>query len=130
MYTSAINTKGGKTALIYLLAAIICAGLGAVYELFSHGVFSYHMIYAFLYPLCGGALPFMALSQSKTLPCPKAAVRDIYHSGIAALTVGSFFRGALDIYGTTNRLVYIYYIVGLSFVAISVLIYCTRLGKL
>ena len=56
--------KSGKEVetiiYIYLLVTILCAAFGAVYELFSHGVFSYYMLYAFGVPLLGGVLPFIA----------------------------------------------------------------------
>ena len=47
-----------KTGFIYLLLALVLALFGAVYEVFSHGVYSYYMLYAFAFPLAGGALPF------------------------------------------------------------------------
>ena len=57
--------KSGKEVetiiYIYLLVTILCAAFGAVYELFSHGVFSYYMLYAFGVPLLGGVLPFYCL---------------------------------------------------------------------
>ena len=57
--------KSGKEVetiiYIYLLVTILCAAFGAVYELFSHGVFSYYMLYAFGVPLLGGVLPFYTI---------------------------------------------------------------------
>lgn len=47
-----------KTALYYLFISLFCILFGAVYELFSHEVYSYFMLYAFVIPLGGGALPF------------------------------------------------------------------------
>ena len=54
MYTSAI-----KTGMRYLAASIVIAAAAAVYGLFSHGVYSYFMTYAFMIPLLGGALPHL-----------------------------------------------------------------------
>ena len=34
--------------------------------------------------------------------------RNAWNSGLAVLTVGSIFKGILDIYGTTNKLIVIY----------------------
>ena len=111
-----------KTGFIYLLLALVLALFGAVYEVFSHGVYSYYMLYAFAFPLAGGALPFygMALSHCRL---PGRASRNLYHSGIAALTVGSVFEGILEIYGTTNRLVGVYWIVGAVLLACGILLY-------
>ena len=39
---------------------------------------------------------------------PGTISRNAWFSGLAALTVGSIFRGVLDIYGTTNRLIAVY----------------------
>ena len=39
-----------KLVFTYLLVTIACAILGAVYESFSHGVYSYYMLYAFMIP--------------------------------------------------------------------------------
>ena len=48
-------------ACICLTAAVLCALFGAVYEVFSHGVFSFYMIYAFAIPLCLGTFPLMII---------------------------------------------------------------------
>ena len=54
MYTSAI-----KTGMRYLAASVLIAAAGAVYGLFSHGVYSYYMTYAFMIPLLAGAVPHL-----------------------------------------------------------------------
>ena len=98
-------------AFLYLVAAIFMALFGAIYEIFSHEVYSYYMIYAFALPLCLGVLPSLAIGIfDLMIPSPKAARFWAY--GIATLTVGSAFKGVLDIYGTTNRLIYVYPIAG------------------
>ncbi len=112
----------GKTAVVYLLASLFLVLFGAVYEHFSHEVFSYFMLYAFVFPLAGGALPFLLLSLCR-LRLPGRLALDLYHSGIAALTVGSVFRGVLDIYGTTNRLISVYWVVGAALLAGGILAY-------
>ena len=96
--------KMAQTGFVYLGMSLFCALFGAVYEGFSHGVYS-------CFPLAGGVLPFFALAFSNRRPPGRAAL-NLYHSGIAAMTVGSLFKGALEIYGTTNRLVAVYWMVG------------------
>ena len=49
-----LSTSAIKTGLQYFMAALF----GAVYELFSHSVFSYYMLYAFMIPLVGGIVIF------------------------------------------------------------------------
>ncbi len=107
-----------KTAFIYLIVSIVCAVFGAIYEWFSHGVYSYFMLYAFLLPMIGGVLPFFILSCSQ-MRLPDTTACDWYHAGIAALTIGSLFTGVLEIYGTTNRLTSIYWIVGAMLIALG-----------
>ena len=105
-----------RTALIYLVISVFSGLFGAVYELFSHEVYSYYMIYAFAFPLVLGTLPFMILHSKKIRRYPNIFARNLYHSGIAALTVGSIVRGVLDIYGTSNRLSTCYWWLGGSFI--------------
>ena len=115
MFTSDINLnrrKASCTSLIYLIVSLFCALFGAVYELFSHEVYSYYMIYAFAFPLVGGTLLFLVFSVIGLEQYPHHFACKLYHSGIAALTVGSIVRGVLDIYGTTNALADYYWIIG------------------
>ena len=97
-----------KMTAIYLGITIFTALLGAVYECFSHGVYSYYMIYAFAVPLVLGVLPgFIFTVTLRIVRIPKHAVL-LWNAGAAALTVGSLFQGVLEIYGTTNRLSVLY----------------------
>ena len=127
MYTSDIKRKGGlKTVLAYIIASALTALFGAIYELFGYEVYSYFMIYAFAFPLVGGALPMLLLYMFEKIPYPGVAARYMYHSGIAALTVGSLFRGVLDIYGSTNALLNVYWILGGIFILLGIILWlCT-----
>ena len=101
-----------KTRDRYVLAALGCMVFGAVYECFSHQVYSGYMIFAFLFPLLMGVVPYTLLSDRD---CPlRAGVvsRYLYNSGAAALTAGSVFQGVLEIYGTTSRLSGVYWAAG------------------
>ena len=130
LFTSDIDMnrkRASKTAFVYLLISLFCILLGAVYEIYSHEVYSYYMIYAFCFPLVGGTLVFSVLSFLKLTNYPHAVPRNLYHSGIATLTVGSIVRGVLDIYGTTNALSEYYWSVGPALVGIGVLIHVVNL---
>ena len=120
------NQRAVKTAFIYLLIAIFCALFGGVYECFSHGVYSFYMIYAFAFPLAGGTLLFLVifLFKVKTYPCTVA--RNLYHSGVATVTVGSILKGVLDIYGTTNSLMVFYSIAGVALTMAGVVVYSVQ----
>ena len=102
-----------KTAFVYLLVALFCVLFGAVYEKFSHAVYSYYMIYAFVFPLVGGTLVFFRIAMSNTEKFPEFYAKLPYHTGIAVLTTGSILHGILDIFGTTNRLLKTYFTLGI-----------------
>ena len=132
-----------RTVLKYLVITIIVALFGAIYEYFSFGVYSYFMIYAFAFPLVLGVLPaaFMLLSirthatdasfrnPDTFQKCPENEgflLPSLWHTGVAVLTVGSIFKGVLDIYGTTSTLTYVYWFAGgalLLLVLVILLIY-------
>ena len=126
MSTSDTN-QAKKTGFVYLCIAIFCAVFGAIYEIFSHGVYSYYMIYAFMFPLVGGAFIFYIISNAKNPVYPSSITGNMYHSGIATLTVGSIFNGILKIYGTTNRLTTIYWIVGIIMIVTGIICYAIEM---
>ena len=108
--------------LIDFFATLFCVLFGAVYEAFSHGVYSYGMIYAFVFPLVLGVLPLLLISMLRG-PRPNRFANGAYHAGIAALTVGSLVSGALEIYGTTNLLTLVYWIAGAALVLLGAGLY-------
>ena len=69
------------------------------------------MLYAFLFPLLGGLLPALAFAKKES-SLPLTNRMQLWHFGISALTVGSFFSGALEIYGTSSHLTVVYWIAG------------------
>ena len=95
----------------HLGAAAFTALFSAVYEHFGHGVWSAYMIFAFAIPLLLGALPAFILLNAKKEAPPSVSVK-LWNCGIASFTVGSLFQGVLEIYGTTNRLIIVYPVVG------------------
>ena len=82
-----------------------------MYERFSHGVYSYGMLYAFAFPLTLGVLPLLLISMLHA-PYPNRAVCNLQQAGIATLTVGSIITGVLEIYGTTSPLTVVYWVLG------------------
>lgn len=97
-----------KRILEYLILTLFFALLGAIYEIFGHGVYSYRMIYAFGYPLILGLVPVLIMHFSRIKKMPGTLSGQIYWCGIYTLTIGSTLKGALEIYGTTNRLSTLY----------------------
>ena len=121
LYTSDIELK---TALRYLLISLFCVLFGAVYEVFSYEVYSFFMIYAFVFPLLLGVLPFL-LIRLRGARTPNVLCRNLYHAGVATLTVGSIIAGVVEIYGTTNALILLYWMVGILLLLIPTALYLT-----
>lgn len=108
LYTSDIK----RVSMKYFLSAAIALVFALIYEYFSHGVYSMSMLLAFLYPFIGGIIYiFLAVN----LDCVRKAfgiASNLFMAGIATLTVGSLFTGVLEIYGTTNKLMIVYKLLG------------------
>lgn len=126
MSTSDIDRKSGRCAFIYLVISIFVALFGGIYETFSHGVYSYYMLYAFAFPLVGGVLPALTFSLAENRRGPSPAARILYHCGIATFTVGSIVKGVLEIYGTTNVLAGVYFPTAGILVAAGIAIHLLR----
>ena len=125
-----INKKSSqKTALIYLIVAVFCLVFGIVYEVFSHGVISKHMVLAFLIPLLGGALPFFLVGKLAVKLHPFGIAKKLYNSGIAIFTVWCVMKGVLVIYGTTNHLLVYYVVAGVGFLAAGIALWVMQAVK-
>ncbi|MBR3124120.1 MAG: hypothetical protein IKF42_01625 [Mogibacterium sp.] len=131
----------------YLLASIAIAAAAAVYGLFSHGVYSYYMTYAFMIPLLVGAMPHLLTALKASDPnrdgssceCGACAegnepsvtsgafgIKDVQLAITATLTAGSLMKGALDIYGTTNRLLIAYPVMAVLILAAALTVFIKR----
>ncbi|MBR4812611.1 MAG: hypothetical protein IKZ69_01750 [Lachnospiraceae bacterium] len=116
----------GVTAFVGLFSAI--------YDHYGRGVHSKPMIFAFQFPLVMGVLPAFLLSLVKALKKVEyaSAVRvgvNLYVSGVATLTMGSLATGVVEIFGTTNRLLKYYWIVGWPLLAAGFLVTMFALAK-
>ena len=100
-----------KWIKIYLFAAAGTLIFSAIYEHFSHEVYSAFMLGACLIPLALGALP-LAAAKKKAGLLPGNILLQIQACSISTLTVGSIFKGVLEIYGTTNDLTLVYAAIG------------------
>ena len=123
MYTSDIDAERRQIlhhAAAELIAALILAGFGAVYEHFSFGVYSYYMIYAFIFPLIAGLLLLFAALR-KYPPQPRTLF--LLHACTAALTVGSIAAGILMISGRDHKLLIVYPLLGGVLLLLTLLSY-------
>lgn len=140
-----------KTGMSYLIASIVIAAAAAVYGMFSHGVYSYFMTYAFMVPLLGGALPHLMaavksagthsekiVNESEELeeceePDGLVKIFDAKETQLAVivtLTAGSLLKGVLDIYGTTNRLLIVYPVIAAIILAAALAGWIKRSGSM
>lgn len=110
MSTSVISIKAPKkhirkTVGVFAGLSALAAVVSFVYGIFGHGVHSGYMTWMFLYPLVGGAVLYSIICL--TIP---GVIRlqqyrfffNLYNSGIATLTLGSFLKGILHIAGTDS----------------------------
>lgn len=127
LYTSDTdNTKLWlRRALVFTSVSLFLTLFGAVYEMFSHGVYSYSMIYAFAYPLVLGAFPSIIMAMLSR-PCKGSVAFDLYVFAIAFATVGSLIDGVLEIYGTSNRYMVIFNVVSVLLLAASVILWIVK----
>ncbi len=120
MYTLDKDYKNSLQRILNgLIITSFCAVFGEIYEQFAHGVYSDFMIYAFMIPLLFSVIPsvFLLLFGKKEIP---NITRHLWNYGVATLTVGCFFQGILEIYGTTNRLSVIYPAIGFGLFAAAI----------
>jgi hypothetical protein len=109
-----VNTK--KTVKIYVFTTVFCIALSYIYSLFSHGVSSPFMGYAFAFSLVLGVVGFAVFGR---LNLHNRAAFNLYNAGIATLTVGSILRGIIDIAGADTTYPIYYFFVGTVLVAIG-----------
>ena len=108
-----------KHNIMYSTAGTVFLALfGAIYELFSHEVYSYFMIYAFAVPLLMGVLLY-TLMLIKNIQ-PNIYFMNLWNTAIATLSTGCVFAGVLAIYGTTNSLIIVYPIAGAILILLSI----------
>ena len=98
-----IKTKTLRSLYIYIGITIFIGIFGAVYEVFSHNVFSPAMYLAWLIPCFLGVGVYLALAFAPINKVPGTLVECIYNFGVAMFTVRSIFIGVIEIYGTTNK---------------------------
>ena len=93
---------------------------GIIYEMFSHGVVSYYMIFAFLIPLINFLINTIFINSKIKI---NKISKNLFSMSIYTFTFLSIIKGVLDIYGTTNNLIFVYLIVGLILLVTSIILF-------
>lgn len=117
-----------KSLLPITLTTVFVFVFAKIYGIFSHGVSSAFMSYAFLLPLsliffpkllnlCTGNRLWNGSLDTEEEEGKKLFLSSLasflWKSGVAVLTVGSLYKGVLDIYGTSGSFEWIYLVVGI-----------------
>ncbi len=113
--STSVRTRSAKWSFDWFCIAIFCGIFAAIYEIFSHGVYSNAMIFLFAYPLLLGAVPCYILEKKK-LPMPDR----FYQDGVFTLTLASLLGGILEIYGTSSEYVTWFMYAGIILVVIGI----------
>lgn len=114
-----------------IILTIVCIIFAAVYEHFSYQVYSAFMIGAFIFPLIFG----VGANLIRLVVYSKRRISEnilaVWQCSIYTLTVGSIYRGILDIYGTTNEKGALFWYTGaiLAVFAVSIELYKLKAFK-
>jgi hypothetical protein len=125
-----INKKSNKsqlkkTVFVYLALAALAVVVDMVYDMFGHGVDSDAMTLMYLYPLLGGMLFYSVITLLFSKIIKFSGYRlffNIYNSGIATLTFGSFLKGVFEIAGTNSPYLIYFYMVGGTFIVVGLIL--------
>lgn len=131
MFISGIKIKSNnnrirKTIVVYLLLALVAVAVNLIYGFFGHGVRAAAMTGMFLYPLLGGALGYLLIDRYMAFITRFVVYRvgyNSFNSGLAALTVGSFLKGILEIAGTNSPYLIIFFFLGWVAVGIGLMVF-------
>lgn len=116
-----------KSLLPITLTTVFVFVFAKIYGIFSHGVSSAFMSYAVLLPLSLIFLPkllnlctgnrlwngSLETEKGEKKLFLSSLASFLWKSGVAVLTVGSIYKGVLDIYGTSGTFEWIYLVVGI-----------------
>ena len=116
-----------KSLLPIALTTVFVFVFAKIYGIFSHGVYSAFMSYAFLLPLTLIFLPkllnlctgnrlwngTLETEEGEKKLFLSSLASFLWKSGVAVLTVGSIYKGVLGIDGTSGTFEWIYLVVGI-----------------
>lgn len=109
----------------HLAAATGCIIFNQIYGLFGHEVSSASMASMFLYPLLGGAVPFLVIWLLETrfkLAGNNQLAINLYNSGIVTLICSSLLKGVFEIAGTSSVYVTVMMIMGWLLTGVGLLL--------
>lgn len=124
-----IKTSTLRTVYIYIGVTIFIGIFGAVYEVFSHNVFSPAMYLAWIIPCTLGVFVYLLLAFIPMEKVPGLVTACVYNFGVGMLTIRSIFIGVIEIYGTTNTaMLTAYTVLSIVFLAVGGSAYLAIIG--
>ena len=102
-----------KKMIPYIIVSVICLIVSLIYEHFSHGVVSIFMLYACVIPFTAGIIKILL---------NKVLNKTIYRASWITLLVYSYYRGVLEIYGTTSSYLDYFMFAGFGLLLLSITI--------
>ena len=109
----------------YFVATLAAAGFSAIYEYFSHGVYSIFMMCLAMWPLILGVLPSWLAGIDGTCE-PTPLFRTLLASGVLTLTLGSAVAGVMQIYGSTSAFTPVYWVAGALIMLAATVVFLKR----
>ena len=95
--------RGGWAVWTYLGVTVFCLAFSLIYHALGHGVRSPYMGRLCLWPALLGLLPALLLWLIPKLPRQGRVSANLWHPGVATLSVWSLLRGILQIAGSSSR---------------------------
>ena len=114
---------------VYAPVTVFCAVFFLIYDRFSHGVRSPYMTFLFVPPLVLGLLPSLIIYLLPRIPKQPAVSADVYHAGVASVTVSSMLRGIFEIAGTSSSYQEYLMVAGVVLLAAGAVIYAAAIVK-
>ena len=118
LFTLDIKRQTIKQLISYIVVAGLLVVFDQVYALFAHGVESWAMRLAWLYPAVAG-LVWYGIKRHWT----DAANRQVFcalNAGVASLTLAAMIQGVFEIAGTNSSYLLILWLNGIGWLCLAV----------
>lgn len=113
-----------RNMFLYLISSLLVAVFGQIYEFFSHGIFSWFMNLAFI-PLFVCFLlwlvTWLLAAKKNVIKKPDIFFQKCFNLSAIVLSLGCIVQGVVDIYGTTSKLISVYWIVGFILLVVAII---------
>ncbi len=120
------NKKILKTIAIYLILTVICFIFSAIYLSLSFGIVSLYMKYLAVIPLIGEAI--FGIVYMFKIKISRLSY-NLFNASIFTLSVGSTLQGVLEICGSSSKLIYVFFILAVIELIISIVNWIIFLKK-